>query len=421
VVKVSFSPIDFKRRVSGSEGLTLKNRYFEKNPFLTDDGSALLARPGMKVFCKVGEGPIRGIFSEPGAFNGDLFVVSYDSLYRVDTLGNSTYITNGLNSPNIGIVKMAITASIGTTPEYMFLADGRNLYVYIDNSYAKGFLSGNPSNNDIVVIGTTYYKFTTGSLETGTPDGSSGNPWLINLDITEQLAYQHLFDAINASGVAGTDYSSALTSENPVAKAYNLASTSVSVRSTLIGALGNSTATTVTSSGMAWTNTTLTGGGSPSINQVQLPDDVGCIDVAVINSFVIVLPVQSGGINGRFYWIKPGETTIDPLDFATAEQRPDPAYSICVLGDQFYLPGGSTTEVWYMTGNLDTPVERLQGVMFDRGTWESTAIAIKEALMLCDADGGVFIIREGIPQRISTPSIEEEIREAIQTQQNRVY
>jgi hypothetical protein len=129
------------------------------------------------------------------------------------------------------------------------------------------------------------------------------------------------------------------------------------------------------------------------------------------------VPVQTGEFIGRFYWIEPGETTIDELDFATAESHPDAVLGVLPFGDQFWLPGERSTEVWYPTGDSSAPMLRLQGVVFDRGCWEGTAVAIKETLVVTDADGGVFAFRGGAPQRISNPGIEEQIREAIQTQQ----
>ena len=139
----------------------------------------------------------------------------------------------------------------------------------------------------------------------------------------------------------------------------------------------------------------------------------------MISSYVIVLPVQSDGYQGRFYWIQPGETTVDPLDFATAERSPDGVYGIQVFGDQFWLPGASTTEVWYFTGNDDSPVLRLQGVTFDRGTWEGTALQVKESMIIVDNDGGVFQIAGGL-KRISRPDIEERVREALQYQASQI-
>lgn len=421
MVKVTFRTSDFVRQVADAGSLVLRNRYFEQNPFLTDDGAALIARPGMKRLTYIGTGPIRGIASEAGSFNGDLFIASGGSLWRMDNMLNQTDILDGLFNPDRGVVKMAITAQIGTTPEYCFIADGRSLFVYIENGYASNSLTGSPANTNVVRIDNTYYSFTNGSVDAGTPAGTVGNPWLVALGASDADAFENFYNAVNASGNPGVDYSTAL-SANPVAQATVFAATLVSVRATLIGAVGNSIVTTETGGAISWTNgATMTGGGSPTTQQVMMPDDVGAIDVAVINSFVIVIPVQTDGYQGRFYWIQPGETTVDPLDFATAERSPDAVLGVQVFGDQFWLPGETTTEVWYVAGgNAADPtapvMQRLQGVVLDRGSWQNTSKALHESMILVDADGGVFLVQGGTPKRISTPDIEEEIRNAIQKQ-----
>lgn len=412
---LNFQTSDWSRKVANSADLILKNRYFESDPSLTENGATMLPRPGMRNLTTIGQGPIRGLGSEAGSFGGDLFIASFDQFYRMDNNLNQTLIYTGLDNPLTGVVNIAITGAIGTTPEYCFVADGRDLFVYIADGYAFNILTGSPAAADVVRLDTIYYKWTAGGVDVGTPDGTVANPWLVALGVTPLDAYTNLANAINTSGVAGTDYSSA-TQINPTIKSTASSATEMVVRATVVGALGNGLPSTVTGAGITWTNgTTLTGGGTPTFQQVEMPDDVGAIDVAVINSYVIVIPVQDT-IPGQFYWIKPGETTIDPLDFATAERSPDQVFGVQVFGDQFWLPGESTTEVWYVTGNPDAPMERLQGIVYDRGSWENTAKAVHETMIIVDADGGVFAVQGGAPQRLSNPGIEEQIRNAMSFQ-----
>lgn len=421
MTKVNFNPSEFVRRVADSESLMLKNRYYEKNPFLTDDGASLLARPGLKYWLDVGQGPVRGLFSEAGSFSSDLFAVGYDTLYRIDQLKNVTTIGSGIANPENGVINMAITARIEEIPEYLFLADGRQLWLYIENGYASGILSGTAANNDVVRVDSVYYKFTNGSVDTGSPAGTVGNPWLVALGASNAEALENLGNALGADGIEGLQYSTGTTA-NSLVKFTGSTATTLSIRSTLVGVLGNSTVTTETGAALSWTNGgTLDGGGDPTFTVVAMPNDVGAIDVAVVNSYVIVIPAQEDEINGRFYWIEPGETTIDPLNFATAERAPDPIFGVKVVGDQFWLPGESTTEVWYITGDPAAPVQRLSGVVFDRGTWEATACAIPEGIIITNSDGSVFVLTGGQPTRISTPDIEETIRVAIQKQQNFIF
>jgi hypothetical protein len=406
---IPLSKSDYFRGVAKEARIRMRNLYYEQNPILNPDNFAMIARPALRRWLYVGNGPIRAVYSQPGTFNDDLFVVSDDSWFRVSKNGAITLLQAGLQPT--GSIEHAGTANIGVTPEFMFMTDGRNLYVYVENGFAKGTISGSPANNDVIQAGTTYYKFTSGSVNAGTPLGTLANPWLVAVGATVPLSWANLAAAFSADGVAGTQYSTALT-VNPDIIVIAVSATLVTVRAVAIGAAGNAVVTTETGAGIAWTAGTLTGGGGPSVTTVQTPDDVGVISLGYIASYVVVVPAQGEGVNGQFYWIEPGETTIDPLDFATAERAPDPILQVRVFVDQFWLPGTNTTEVWYFTGNFDSPVARLQGVTFDRGTWEGTAVQVKESMIIVDADGGVFQIAGGL-KRISRPDIEERIRVAI--------
>jgi len=414
MVDIPLARSDYFRAVAKEARIRTRNRYFEQNPVLTTQQSALIARMGMKRWVAVGDGPIRGVYSQPGSFDDALFVASYDALWRIDKDGTQTFI-GSIPSANIrNNVSMAATSNIGTTPAFLFVAAGSALMYYVENGFANGTISGTPANTDQVRIGDVYYQFTSGSVDAGTPAGTAGNPWLVALGALAADAWQNLSDAIDASGIAGTQYSTALTGNTQVS-VISVTSTSVSVRATAVGTLGNSVVTTETGAAIAWTSGTLTGGGSPTWMQVDTPDDVGIVSVGYIASYVVAVPSQGQGINGRFFWIDPSETVIDPLDFATAERAPDPIYGVVVFGDQFWLPGSTTTEVWYFTGNTDSPVLRMQGVVFDRGSWEGTAIQVKDSMIIVDNEGAVFQVSGGI-KRISRPDIEERIRKAIAAQ-----
>jgi len=417
---IPLSRSDYFRGVAKEARIRTRNRYFEQNPVLTDKQATLIARMGLRRYLYVGEGPIRADYSCSGSFSDALFVVSGDVLWRVDTDSTITFIGN-LGSPNIqNSVSMAATSTIGETPAYLFVATGGAFMCYMENGYALGTISGSPANGNVVRIGTVYYQFTNGSVNAGTPLGTVAFPWLVALGVSDSQAWQNLADAIMNSGVPGTQYSTALVASTEVIVQGN-STTTVTVRATAVGTDGNGVVTTETGAGIAWTAGTLTGGGGPVFFQVATPDDVGIISVGYIASHVVAVPAQGQGINGRFFWIDPGETTIDPLDYATAERAPDPISEVVVFGDQFWLPGATTTEVWYFTGNEDSPVLRVKGVVFDRGAWPGTAVQVKESMIIVDNGGAVFQISgAGGPKKISRPDVEQRIREAIQYQATQV-
>lgn len=418
--KITLARQDANRAVLKTADIILRNRWIEPNAVLAGDYS-YVARPAMQRWISLGVGPIRAEFHAPGIFNDDHFIVSADVLSRVTTNGIATTITTSLEGvATAADVSMAATGTIGdgTTqvPSFLWVADGQALYAYTDNAWARGTLNstGNPANGDVVRIDTIYYQFTTGLVDAGTPAGTLAFPWLVARGISAALSLDNLFNAINDTGIGGTTYSNLLTAHATV-RAASVTANALAVRAVNFGISGNVFVTTETSANLSWANATLTNGGSPGIISVPMPGDFAPVSLGYINSYVIIVIGAGQGVNGRFYWIEPGETTVDPFNFATAERSPDPSYQVVIYGDQFWIPGQNTTEAYFLTGDINAPVARVQGVLFDRGTIPGTAIQVKGSMVIADNDGGVFQIQGGI-KRISTPQIEERIRKAIARQ-----
>lgn len=405
-----------RRQVAKAAEAVLKNRYIEENTALNDTPFSYISRPGLKKWMTVGDGHIRKVFSEPGVFDDDLFVVSGVFLYRVDAATETATLIGELNNDPLGSVSMAATAPVGEIPAYLYIAEGGVLWCYTEESGSLGHLdvTGTITSGEQVEINGTYYQFTSGSVDTGTPAGTSGNPWLVDMGASTSAAVYNLYLAINAKGTPGTTYSTDLT-EHATVSATSQSGGDLYVRADASGSIGDTYTTTETLANGAWEAATLQNGGQPALYQIDTPDDNGAISVAHINSYVIVVPVQDEDLatNGRFYWIEPGENEIDPLNFATAERSPDKLHQVVVFSDMFWLLGEKTTEPWITTGDAAAPMQRYRSMLFDRGSWEGTAIQVKDSLIVADQDGAVFQIKGGL-KRISTPQIEERIRKAIQ-------
>jgi len=88
--------------------------------------------------------------------------------------------------------------------------------------------SGAITSGNQVRINNTYYNWTNGSVNAGAPAGTSANPWLVAMGASTADALGNMFKAINASGVAGTDYSTALV-VNPVVGATGVSATQLGV------------------------------------------------------------------------------------------------------------------------------------------------------------------------------------------------
>lgn len=414
MVEIPLNRSDYSRSVAKEAELPLRNRYFEANPVLSQTQTALISRPGLKRFRQVGEGPIRGIFSEPGTFNEACFVVSGTAWYRLDTNGTVTLIETGISGGNSS-VSMCATSRIGEVPEYLFLASGAALYLYMDNSYAKGTVTGDPDQDNKIELGNYHYQFTRNDVNLNTPDGSEAKPFLIAMGGDSRTAWDNFANAVSDKGAKGTDYSQGVQANSQVQR-LKISATAASFRANTFGDAGNGIVSTTSGGNIFWTQgATLQGGGKPSVYQIETPDNIGIEHVVYCQAYVVCVPTQREGYNGRFYWIDPGETTIDALNYATAERAPDPIVSVTVFMDQVWFLGSSTVETWYFSGDANMPIKRLAGVTLDRGAWKGTALRIKESMMFVDNEGGVFLYQNGL-KKVSTPGIDERIRKAMYIQ-----
>jgi hypothetical protein len=399
---------DFSRSVAQTPDIRLLNRYFEQCPVNQKDQVALLTRPALRKWLTMTHSPIRQVYSQPGTFGESLFVVGGNTVYKIAQ--DETVTVVGTIDSSTGAVSMAATDT------YLFIADGLALHYYTESDYARGTLTstGAIADNDTVTVGSMTYKFTSGDVDTGTPAGTLAQPWLVSLSGSVEQALANLLNAINNSGAAGVDYSSSMAG-NPDARAISSDATTLVIRAFLNGADGDTVTTTETGANIAWGGATLSGGGGSTFSTVAVPDNDGIVSVGVIASFTICVVAQGQGKNGRFYWIEPGEIIIDPLNFATAERSPDPVWQVVVVGDQFWLPGTSTNEVWYPSGDALAPFQRQQGRLFDKGIWEGTIVQVKDDVMAVGTDGTVYRIGAE-PVVVSTPGIAERLREAINAQ-----
>lgn len=415
-----FARGSYSRQVAKTPFIPMHNRFLEAVPTLTDQQVSAIARPAMRFLSNTGTGPIRGVFSAPGIFGDKAFVVNGNDFNTVAPDTGAQTLIRTISTDPVGDVSWAPVAQISeTVPSRLFFAEGNVLWVYNENAEADGTLQATAiSAGDTVTIDTTVYEFTAGNVDTGSPDGTGANPWLVALGVDLAESIRNLFYAINADeGTAGTDYSTATTA-HPTVRAYAYSSDDLFVSAKEVGTAGNSIATTETGSDMAWDDATLTGGGTTKVRQVNVPGDLGAVSVTAINSYVIVVPFQSEASNsvGKFFWIEPGDDFIDPLNFANAERSSDVISQALTFRDQYWLFGSETVESWIVVGDLDAPMQRYQGVLIDRGCTEGTAVKVRNSMIFVDDQGGVFQMVGGAAERISRPDIEERIRRGIQLQ-----
>lgn len=149
-----------------------------------------------------------------------------------------------------------------------------------------------------------------------------------------------------------------------------------------------------------------------SLSPVTIPDGQNVIAIDILNSYFI-LAVENFG---RFYWSAIGGTTVDALDYATAESQPDTLTTLKVVGDVLWLVGRLSMEAWQPTGDLDLPFQRITGRTFGigcvaRDTAQKLSVGGVDTMCHVGADGVVYRLAPN-PTRISDYAMEERIARA---------
>lgn len=406
----------YKRASSGEPEIKLVNRFFEKSPTNMREKYALLARPGTALWntflADTPGGLLRGLYSKVGIFNSELFVVSGKNLYRSNTANVTTHIQGeirGTGRPNVTWAK-------GVGYERIFIADGLLLNFYDGGTHATGTLTKTGAiTTEKVSIGGTWYAWNA-AVDTGPPDGTQAFPWLANpgSDPMAALAAMLSFD-----GVPGVDFSTLLAGPNTLVTALSQGGppgTSMKVTAISEEVAGNAITTTTVGANVAWGDTHLNGGGVHAMHGVAMPNGDPAGPVATLDEFVLVAKAGSP----KFYFIRPGETTIDPLSFMTKESNPDNIVDLITAGDVLIIVGRASTETWYATGDANTPFAPLKGRTLARGAVPGTTVLVEDSVLLVGSDGIVYRIAgssygAGAYQataisRVSDHGIEEKIR-----------
>lgn len=272
------------------------------------------------------------------------------------------------------------------------------------SGYASGTLTVtvNPLNNETVTIGTRVYRFRTVLAQL--------DDVLIGGSATASM--QNLAAAINAGAGAGTTYFTG-TVVNADVTASPSGLTCV-VTSRAAGTNANSIVTTETLTSGSWGAGTLTGAVSSALQILPLPAGVNVVSLGVVAGFVLLVASNSQ----RFYYLEPNQLVVQPLNFYTAESGPDELINTVVVGDQAWMFGEATTEVWYPdAASVDDPFSQVQQRVFQRGIFEGTAVLLDDEVMVVGDDNVVYRVGAS-PVRVSDHGMEERIRLAAVAQRN---
>jgi hypothetical protein len=146
--------------------------------------------------------------------------------------------------------------------------------------------------------------------------------------------------------------------------------------------------------------------------QITDPDFPGASSVGFIDGYFVFSEP-----NSQKLWVTAllDGTSVDPLDFASAEGAPDNILAVLVSNREIWVFGTTTTEVWYNAGGPDFPLERIAGAFNELGCaarFTPTKLANRVFWLGRNAEGqGIVYVSNGyIGTRISTHAIETAIQ-----------
>jgi hypothetical protein len=138
------------------------------------------------------------------------------------------------------------------------------------------------------------------------------------------------------------------------------------------------------------------------------PDFTGAVTVGYLDGYFVY-----NEPNSQKVWVTQllDGTSVDPLDFASAEGSPDGLVAINVDHREAWLFGTDSIEVWYNAGLADFPLTRIQGAFNEIGCVAAFSVAKLDNGLFwlgTDARGQGIVYRANgyTGQRVSTHAIE---------------
>lgn len=142
-------------------------------------------------------------------------------------------------------------------------------------------------------------------------------------------------------------------------------------------------------------------------------DFAGAVTVGFIDGYFVY-----NQPNSQKFWVTSlyDGTSVDPLDFASAEGSPDNLVALIVDHREVWLFGTNSLEVWYDAGTSDFPLQRIQGAFNEIGCAAPFSVAkLDNGIFWLGADArgrGVVYRSQGYAgQRISTHAVEWQIQQ----------
>lgn len=109
-----------------------------------------------------------------------------------------------------------------------------------------------------------------------------------------------------------------------------------------------------------------------TLSALSFPDGANVTKILTGASRLIALRSDTQ----TFYWSTPLSTTIDALDFASAENQPDRLRDMLFIKDALVLGGAETVEFWPNTNDSELPFQPLEGAVWRVGVKNTGAMCL---------------------------------------------
>lgn len=145
-----------------------------------------------------------------------------------------------------------------------------------------------------------------------------------------------------------------------------------------------------------------------TLAKIAFPDDAGTTSVIYLAGYAFASRADS-----RRIYFALDSTNWDALDYVSAEQSTEAIVGMSVLVDQIAVFCTRHTEFFFITGDADAPIQRVQGRIFDKGAKTKDAIVrLDNSVFWVGSDNIVYRADNG-PVRVSDHGVEELISKSV--------
>jgi len=141
-----------------------------------------------------------------------------------------------------------------------------------------------------------------------------------------------------------------------------------------------------------------------AVAAVAFPDGAGVTAVAFLGGYAIAARAGS-----RRLYFTLDTATWDGLDYLSAEQSTDPIVGFAIVIDQLWVLCASHTEIFFLSGDADAPLQRVQGRVFDKGALARDSIVNMDNTVFWVGNDRIVYRGDASPLRVSDHGIEERI------------